>query len=485
MKVPDPKPPTFVPAYRPARSDKVACARMDRAPQLKLSDADLVVTGEKGYCMCRATHGVYAGQWYYEVEVLDPEKVGDAGSSYPEAHTRLGWAQRYGNLQGPTGVDKFSYSWRDADPRAFHQSRGKDYGEKYGPGDVIGMHISLPNVPVQLQERPKGVLVVYKNSTYYEETQADKVDTSAMKPIPGSSITAYKNGVNQGVMFNDIYSGTYFPSVSMYMGAKVRLNFGPDFKHPPTDAEYKPMSEMIEEHNSQLCVSDVIGKVVNGLKEMEELEKKIAAEKAAAEKRAAEAIAEAKRAEKEAKEAKAAAEAAEAAAAAKAAEAEKRAAEAAKLPKQEPMAESASDAASRASKLAAMYAPRIAPAAAAAAAQAAAPPAAAKAPTPTPAHATATATAAAPATATAAAPATAAAAASAPSTSPAIVPVQAAVTADPPSESNSASTAEAPTAEAPTADAPTAEATRVPKVEDEGRPAPAPVDVEAAVAMEE
>ena len=110
-KVPDPKPATYMTAYRPARSDRMSAARMDRATQLKLSEADMVVTGEKGYCMCRATHGVYTGDWYYEIEVLAPEKVGDA--SYPEAHTRLGWAQRYGNLQGPTGVDDFSYSWRD------------------------------------------------------------------------------------------------------------------------------------------------------------------------------------------------------------------------------------------------------------------------------------------------------------------------------------------------------------------------------------
>ena len=43
--------------------------------------------------------------------------------------------------------------------------------------------------------------MVYKNSTYYEEMQADKVDKSYLKPVAGSSITGYKNGVSQGVMF--------------------------------------------------------------------------------------------------------------------------------------------------------------------------------------------------------------------------------------------------------------------------------------------
>lgn len=117
---------------------QVLLALHDRAPQLKVSEDRLSVTGEKGYCMIRATHckfslsllkkakkmckvyhfipawvinwfclffsiGVSKGQWYYEVNVEEmPE-----GSA-----TRLGWAQEYGNLQAPLGYDKFGYSWR-------------------------------------------------------------------------------------------------------------------------------------------------------------------------------------------------------------------------------------------------------------------------------------------------------------------------------------------------------------------------------------
>ena len=70
------------------RSDRVTAARMDRATQLKVSEGDMVVTGEKGYCMCRATHGVYTGDWYYEVEVLEPDKVGD-NSVHPSRPIRF------------------------------------------------------------------------------------------------------------------------------------------------------------------------------------------------------------------------------------------------------------------------------------------------------------------------------------------------------------------------------------------------------------
>lgn len=35
----------------------VLLALHDRAPQLKIAEDRLAVTGEKGYCMVRATHG--------------------------------------------------------------------------------------------------------------------------------------------------------------------------------------------------------------------------------------------------------------------------------------------------------------------------------------------------------------------------------------------------------------------------------------------
>ena len=49
-----------------------------------------------------------------------------------------------GNLQAPLGYDKFSYSWRSKKGTMFHQSRGKHYSDGYGPGDVLGFYINLP-----------------------------------------------------------------------------------------------------------------------------------------------------------------------------------------------------------------------------------------------------------------------------------------------------------------------------------------------------
>lgn len=57
-------------------------------PQLKISEDRLSVTGEKGYCMVRATHGITFGSWYFECTIEEmPEN----------SATRLGWSQALGN----------------------------------------------------------------------------------------------------------------------------------------------------------------------------------------------------------------------------------------------------------------------------------------------------------------------------------------------------------------------------------------------------
>lgn len=57
------------------------------APQLKISDDRLTVTGEKGYSMVRASHGVRKGSWFFEVSIDDMP---------PDTAARLGWSQPLG-----------------------------------------------------------------------------------------------------------------------------------------------------------------------------------------------------------------------------------------------------------------------------------------------------------------------------------------------------------------------------------------------------
>jgi hypothetical protein len=55
----------------------------------------------------------------------------------------------------------------------------------------------------------------------------------ASPKIRRSKIVFYKNGVSQGVAFENIAAGEYSPAISLYMGAAVNVNFGPSFLYPP------------------------------------------------------------------------------------------------------------------------------------------------------------------------------------------------------------------------------------------------------------
>uniref|UniRef100_A0A4W6EYH8 Set1/Ash2 histone methyltransferase complex subunit ASH2 n=1 Tax=Lates calcarifer TaxID=8187 RepID=A0A4W6EYH8_LATCA len=186
--------------YRACLYERVLLALHDRAPQLKISDDRLTVTGEKGYSMVRASHGIRKGSWYFEVSVDDMP---------PETAARLGWSQPLGNLQAPLGYDKFSYSWRSKKGTRFHQSIGKHYSSGYGQGDTLGFFIELPDGTETAKALPDTykdkALIKFKSYLYFEE-----------KGLCGQSREE--------------------PEVS--------VNFGPHFKYPPKDIKYQPMSDM-------------------------------------------------------------------------------------------------------------------------------------------------------------------------------------------------------------------------------------------------
>lgn len=245
--------------YRTFLGSEVLLALHDRAPQMKISDDRLSVTGEKGYSMIRATHGVRRGAWYFEVIVDEMVDV---------QATRIGWSQMLGNLQAPCGYDKFSYSWRSRKGSKCHQSYVKTYSEPYKQGDVLGFYISLPEpqdphflLPQTFKDKP---LVKFKNHLYYEEKDSVSEAEKALKPWTKSSIAFYLNGKNQGVAFEDIFEGTYYPAISIYKGAKVTVNFGPTFKCKPDKiSSYQPMSNAARQAMVENTLADILFHVEN------------------------------------------------------------------------------------------------------------------------------------------------------------------------------------------------------------------------------
>ena len=154
------------------------------------------------------------------------------------AATRIGWAQRFANLQAPLGFDKFGYSMRSRKGTRFHQSIGKHYADGgYKAGDYIGCLIELPDrpgfadyLPHTYKDKP---LVKFKSHFYFEEKDRVTEAEKALEPLPGSKITFFKNGECLGTAFTDIFAGDYYPAVASYKCAKVKFNFGPKFRFPP------------------------------------------------------------------------------------------------------------------------------------------------------------------------------------------------------------------------------------------------------------
>ena len=236
--------------YRCVSPTSVLLALHDRAPQLHTHDDRRAVQGEKGYCLIRATHGVSRGTWYYEATITDQPD----GS-----HVRLGWGQMLANLQAPLGYDKFGYSWRSRKGTVFHESNGKHYADKgFKKGDTLGILIHLPDsnpvgkFPPTFKDKP---LVKFKSHLYYEDKDDVAGAIKQLKPVEGSYIKFFCNGKCYGEAFKAINSGIYFPSISLFKGITVSVNFGPKFNNLPKGA--RPMCERAEEAMAEQTLADL------------------------------------------------------------------------------------------------------------------------------------------------------------------------------------------------------------------------------------
>lgn len=90
-------------------------------------------------------------------------------------------------------------------------------------------------------------LVKFKSHLYYEDKDKINETLKNLHILQGSRIEFFKNGVSQGVAFEDIYAGSYFPAISIHKSATVSVNFGPAFKYPTLLSERKAKGVSINE----------------------------------------------------------------------------------------------------------------------------------------------------------------------------------------------------------------------------------------------
>lgn len=246
------------------------------------------------------------------------------------SHVRLGWARREAPLNGPVGLDGYSYGIRDKTGEKTTLSRPRPYGCPFGSGDVVGMYISLPDrrkpnpsdphdpahikrerIPIDFKGQeyfesleypqskemialmdysgkaanatsvPSAVASGKKSATTKNLPERGRGSKSVAEPalmgslptIPDSYIAFFINGECQGIAFQDIYdylplrnanasrkgkggrrnkegarehkenpfddgSLGYYPFISLFNDARVRMNPGPNFDFtPPPDID--------------------------------------------------------------------------------------------------------------------------------------------------------------------------------------------------------------------------------------------------------
>ena len=211
----------------------------------KYIEGSMTVVGVKGYRMARASYGVSVGtEWFFEFFINDNDSTHIdeiwQQKSKDTPSIRLGVATIEANLESPVGFDRFGYSYCSKTGNISHGNKQVTYGEPFGPGDVIGLYIRLPpfegndilsKMKKERRDADDDSHIKRLERQLIHKTQMIEEGYS-MHSLKGSQISFYKNGVSQGVAFENIFAATYMPAVSLYMNASVTLNVGPNFKYP-------------------------------------------------------------------------------------------------------------------------------------------------------------------------------------------------------------------------------------------------------------
>ncbi|KAK7060574.1 transcription factor, contains a PHD finger motif [Paramarasmius palmivorus] len=233
----------------------------DRSSYIYASKDGLKLLGSKGFRSARCNAPVREGKWYMEVKILSGGGEHSSEDSRRDGgHVRLGFGRREAPLNGPVGLDGYSYGYRDKTGEKVTLSRPRPYGRPYSSGDVIGMYISLPpkrqadrkdeNDPARLKR--ERIAIDLKGQEMFESleypqskemialmdysgkssdttslpsssnkvvtgklperapanTKKVKDTTPTLRPLPtlsDSRIAFFVNGESQGIAFQDLY----------------------------------------------------------------------------------------------------------------------------------------------------------------------------------------------------------------------------------------------------------------------------------------
>jgi Set1/Ash2 histone methyltransferase complex subunit ASH2 len=145
-------------------------------------------------------------------------------------------------LQAPVGYDQYGYAYRDKTGDKVHCGRPTPYADPFGSGDIIGVYITLSQTtPVfELRKRRERFLCTFRGQLYFEEK--GHIEPDPTRSV-ANTISFSKNGVFQGIAFENVIDGPHYPSLSLYRGCRITVNFGPTFKYPSVGNNIRPYSD--------------------------------------------------------------------------------------------------------------------------------------------------------------------------------------------------------------------------------------------------
>lgn len=180
------------------------------APQLQVEPKTGIVSMPccKGYCSSKASHGVESGSWYFEVEII-------------KGSVRIGWSQALAEIQAPVGYDEYGYGISNKQSKIFHCSRGYSVDMDLSQVGRIGcllrisddMELDTGIAREQIEKKypPLNFLTTY--NVKQEILKSGEIKFYA----DGKELSSEK--------FENIYRAKYFPTVSIFGDAVVKVVF--------------------------------------------------------------------------------------------------------------------------------------------------------------------------------------------------------------------------------------------------------------------
>lgn len=181
------------------------------APQLQIDPKTNIISMPccKGYCSSKATHGVEAGSWYFEVQVI-------------KGSVRVGWGQALAEIQAPIGYDEYSYGISNKQKKIFHCSRG--YPVNFDEDvRVIGCLLSIPE---NFDLLPEDCDLLRELEQKYPPLNFLTTYNVKQNHLKNGSIRFFADGHEiSSALFENIYRAKYFPSISIFGDASVQVLF--------------------------------------------------------------------------------------------------------------------------------------------------------------------------------------------------------------------------------------------------------------------